>query len=165
MRRALIAVAFATVSLILAACSSAQAEWTYAPPPSEPPQSGAPSGEPASAPPSGEASAAPSAAASAAASAPVPSGAVVQVSATGVKFDQSELQVPADTPFTIEFANNDNGVPHNIQIRDASGSEVFLTDTFNGVETRTFEAPSLAAGSYQFVCTIHPNMIIDVTVQ
>jgi plastocyanin len=164
MRPAVIAVAIATVTLCLAACSTEEAGWTYAPPPTEVAASGAPSGEPGSPAPSGAPSAVPSAPASAAPSGPA-AGTVVQVSAANIAFDQATLDIPADEPFTIEFANNDNGVPHNIQIRDASGAEVYLTDTFNGVETRTFEAPPLPAGAYQFVCTVHPNMIIDVTAQ
>ena len=36
---------------------------------------------------------------------------------------------------------------------------------FPGVETRSFDAPALPAGSYTWVCTVHPNMQIAVTAQ
>ena len=69
MRPAVIAVAIATVALCLAACSTEEPGWTYAPPPTEVAASGAPSGEPGSPAPSGEVSPAPSEAPSAAPSA------------------------------------------------------------------------------------------------
>ena len=172
MRPAVIAVAIATVTLCLAACSTEEAGWTYAPPPTEVAVSGAPSGEPGSPAPSGEVSPAPSEApsappsASAAPSGSAPAsaatGEVVTVTATNITWEQADLEVPADTPFTLELVNNDASVPHNVDIRDEAGTSLFITDTFPGVETRSFDAPALTAGAYQFVCTVHPNMIIDV---
>ena len=87
---------------------------------------------------------------------------MVTVTAQNITFEQADLEVPADTPFMLEFVNNDASVPHNVEIRDRAGKPVFKTDTFPGVETRSFDAPALTAGPYQFVCTVHPNMIIDV---
>ena len=173
MRLAIIAAAFAALTFLIAACASSdEAGWTYAPPPTEVAASGAPSGEPGSPAPSVEPSAAPSAPASAAPSAPAspatspaPGGQAVTVTAANIAFDPTELQVPADTPFTLEFVNNDASVPHDVAIRDQAGTEVFKTDVFPGVETRSFDAPALAAGSYTWVCTVHPNMQIAVTAQ
>ena len=180
MRPAVIAVAIATVAICLAACSSSEeAGWTYAPPPTEVAASGAPSGAPGSPAPSAEVSPAPSDAPSAPPSAPAsaaPSGSapasapasaaaggeVVTVTAQNITFEQADLEVAAGKPFTLELVNNDASVPHNVEIRDRAGTPVFKTDTFPGVETRSFEAPALAAGAYQFQCTVHPNMIIDV---
>ena len=162
----------ALILVALAACSSGNPNWTYAPPPSETPAgSGSPSGEPASAAPSGAASGAPSPAPSAGASAPAsaaPSGGggdVVQVSAVNVAFEQDALTVPADAPFQIEFANNDAGIPHNVEIRDSAGTSLFKGEVFNGVETRTYDAPANPAGAYQWICTVHPNMVIEVTAE
>jgi plastocyanin len=173
MRPATIAAALAALTFLIAACASAdEAGWTYAPPPTEVAASGAPSGEPGSPAPSGEPSAAPSAPASAPpsgpaspAASPAPGGETVTVTAANIAFDPTELQVPAETPFTLELVNSDNGIPHNVEIRDQSGAGLFTTDTFNGVETRSFDAPALPAGSYQWICTVHPNMVIAVTAQ
>ena len=173
MRLATIAAAFAALTFLLAACASAdEAGWTYAPPPTEVAASGAPSGEPGSPAPSAEPSAAPSAPASAAPSAPAspagspaPGGETITVTAANIAFEPAELQVPADAPFTLELVNNDASVPHDVSIRDQGGTELFKTDTFPGVETRSFDAPALPAGSYQWVCTVHPNMVIAVTSQ
>ena len=69
-------------------------------------------------------------------------------------------------PFTIHFKNEDApGVPHNIEIKDASGAEVFKGDIIDGARTSTTPSPALAAGTYPFVCTVHPNMTGTLTVQ
>jgi plastocyanin len=151
-------------ALSLAACTTSEPGWTYAAPPSETP---IPSLDASAAAPSGEASAPASGAPSAGAESPAASGGaggtVVQVSASGIKFEQATLDVPADNPFTLEFANNDAGIPHDVDIRDSGGASLFKTEIFPGVETRSYDAPPLPAGAYQFVCTVHPTMIIDAT--
>ena len=170
MRLAIIAAAFAALTFVVAACaSSEEAGWTYAPPPTEVAASGAPSGEPGSPAPSAPASEAPASAApsgpASPAASPAPGGETVTVTAANIAFDPTELQVAADTAFTLELVNNDASIPHDVSIRDQGGTEVFKTDTFPGVETRSFDAPALPAGTYQWVCTVHPNMVIAVTSQ
>jgi mono/diheme cytochrome c family protein/plastocyanin len=101
---------------------------------------------------------APSASASAAPSA-APGGTVVtlELTAQGVKYDKVSLEAPANTPFKIKFTNNDAGMPHNVQIlRD--GVSVWQGDIFSGVDVRTYDVPALTAGSYTFICTVHPTM-------
>jgi len=160
--------------LTVAGCASTTPGWTYAPASpsaaagasgSAAPASGAPSASasaPASAAPSASASAAtsPSAAASASASATV-----VGLSALNVAFDPTVLSVPADAAFQIKFDNNDNGTPHNVEIKDASGASIFKGEIFAGVDTRTYDVQALAAGTYQFVCSVHSNMTGTLTSQ
>ena len=132
--------------LVVVACTSASPGWTYMPAPSATPVPSA----------SGEASAAPSGSAN-------PN--LVQISALGLKFEQSAVTAPANTPFQVVFENKDPGTPHNVSLRlgDANGSELFKGAVFNGVETRTYDVPALDAGSYAFVCDVHPTMIGTVT--
>jgi plastocyanin len=80
-------------------------------------------------------------------------------------FTTTEVTAPADTPFVIAFDNQDAGVPHNVAISDASGTEVFRGEVFNGVETREYQVPALAAGSYPFICSVHPNMTGTLTAE
>jgi len=94
-----------------------------------------------------------------------PVGTTVALSALNILFEPTTLEAPADAPFNIEFANNDGGIPHNVAIRDGGGADVFTGETFNGVQTRTYSVPSLAAGAYTFICTVHPNMTGTLTVQ
>ena len=146
-------------SVAVAACGGAAPGWTYAPAPAiTAPPSVEPSVEPSaepSAPRRLRGLAAPSASAA-------PSGdlAVIDIAAFGVLFDTDTLTAPADQPFQIVFANNDAGIPHNVEIKDAGGASLFTGEIFNGVETRTYDVPALAAGTYQFLCTVHPTTMV-----
>lgn len=101
---------------------------------------------------------------------PAPSGSqapvatTVQLGALNIAWDVTELAAPADEAFAIEFANNDAGIPHNVEIKDESGATVYLGEIFSGVETRTYTIDPLAAGTYQYICTVHPNMVGTLTV-
>ena len=170
--RSLRTAALGIVALTLVACSSATPGWTYAPAPSitaPPSPQPAPSTEPGtSAVPSAAPGASGSQGAPASPSGPAPSGSsaatTITIAALNIAFDKSELAAPADEPFKIEFANNDAGVPHNVEIKDAAGMTVFKGEIFSGVETRTYDVPALAAGAYTFICTVHPNMMGTLTV-
>ena len=41
---------------------------------------------------------------------------------------------------------------------------MFSGATFPGIATQTYDVPALAAGSYPFMCTVHPNMTGTLTV-
>jgi cytochrome c oxidase subunit 2 len=95
--------------------------------------------------------------------APLPSGAsgeIIDITAENIKFEQTEVSAKADAPFQIAFANNDPGTPHNVAIhRDSpTGEEIFQGELFNGVAEKTYDVPALPAGTYGFVCTVHPTM-------
>ena len=47
----------------------------------------------------------------------------------------------------------------------AVGKELFKGTIFPGVATQTYKVPALSAGSYVFVCTVHPNMVGTLVVQ
>ena len=110
------------------------------------------------------ASASPGAAESPAASGAT-GGIVLNEVASGVNFETTSLEAPADKAFQIAFDNQDPGIPHNIQIADSSGKFVFEGDTVNGPAQITYNVPALPAGAYKFSCKWHPNMIGDLTVK
>ena len=114
-----------------------------------------------SAAPSGEASAEPS---GSPASSGAP-GASVSIIASGIAFTTTSVTAPADAPFAIVFENQDDSVPHDVAIDDASGTRVFEGETFPGVDVRDYNVPALAAGEYTFVCTVHPNMTGTLTAE
>lgn len=89
----------------------------------------------------------------------------VTVEAKGIAFTQAAWTAPAGKPFTIAFDNEDPGTPHNIALKDSGGAEVWKGDIFNGPETRAYDVPALPAGSYTFVCSVHPTMSGTATLQ
>ncbi len=156
MRRPLIALTIA-LSVFLGACAASTAPgWTYAPPTPTPSVTPAPSGEPSAAPSEAPASGAPSAAPSDGGAA---GGATIDISALGIQFEQQDASAPADASFVIRFDNKDAGTPHNVEIKDAGGQVMFKGDIFSGPAVKDYQVAALAAGTYQFVCTVHPNMI------
>jgi plastocyanin len=152
----------ATLTLVVAACSSAAGgapTFTYAPGSapsasamdmsafaSAPATSAAP---PGSSPPS----AAPTPTGSTAAT-----GTPLHISAQNIEFDTDHLEAPAGQAFVLEFDNNDPGVPHNVEIKDASGASLFKGQIITGPAKASYQVPALAAGSYTFVCDVHPTM-------
>ena len=87
-----------------------------------------------------------------------------QLGAKDTKFSTDALTAPADQPFTIHFTNDDT-IPHNVHIKDASGAVVFNGDLFTGPGATDYQVPALKAGTYPFVCIVHPNMTGTLTVQ
>ena len=117
---------------------------------------------PASGPPaSGPAASGP--AASGAPGGPVTADATVH--AQGIAYVDTTFTAPAGKPFTLAFVNEDQGTPHNIELKDASGAVAYKGDIFNGVETRVYQVPALPAGTYPYVCSVHSNMTGTATLQ
>jgi plastocyanin len=90
---------------------------------------------------------------------PVPSGApVLEVIARDIAYDKKTLEVPADTAFVIDFSNQDAAsVSHDVDIRQSDGTTVVQDQAFipGGEETQYGYDP-LPAGTYTFICSIHP---------
>ena len=82
----------------------------------------------------------------------------MKVVAKGFKFNTDCLAAPADTAFTIEFDNQDNGTPHNVAIIDAEGNKAFSGEIFSGKDSKTYDVDPLGAGTYEFKCDVHPTM-------
>ena len=83
------------------------------------------------------------------------------VSASAVThFDVTEIATFANEPFSIEFENNQEAVPHNVAIYETPAQEVefFLGEIFDGVDTRIYDVGALSAGEYFYVCSVHPPM-------
>ena len=87
-----------------------------------------------------------------------PSGGAV-ITAQALKFDRSQLDVPAGRPFQLLFENRESA-PHNVRIFDEGGVDqpLFNGETFGGPGARTYEVPSLPAGTHKFRCDVHPEM-------
>ncbi len=64
-------------------------------------------------------------------------------------------------PLTIEVDNGEEGVNHNVHLPDAPGSPA--TELEPGPVTQELDV-DLAAGSYEYLCDLHPNMVGTLTV-
>lgn len=106
---------------------------------------------------------------SAGGSGPPPSGPVadVTVHARNVAFLEASIEAPADQPFTLAFVNEDASIQHNVAIHEgsATGPEVYKGEIFPGVATKVYDVPAIPAGTYTFICTVHPNMTGTATLQ
>lgn len=95
-------------------------------------------------------------------SACAPSGTALSIAAKDKKFDKDCLAAPADQGFTIEFDNQDPGVPHNVAIYDAPGSKqaLFKGEVIFGPNRVTYTVPAQPAGTYEFRCDPHDESMI-----
>ena len=139
------------LALALAACSSGSAAVTLAP-------TLAPA-TPAASTPVGTPSASGSAAASGGNGGSGAASDALQISAQSIQFSTNQLRAPADRAFTIEFENGDSGISHNVDILDANNTSIFKGAIFPGVATETYKVPAIKAGTYSFICDVHPNIM------
>ena len=88
------------------------------------------------------------------------------VNASNEGFSETTLSAPADTPFTIHFVNQDEGIPHNVQIfegSDTSAAPVWApadNALITGPDEAMYEIPALPAGTYTFNCLSHPTTMV-----
>jgi hypothetical protein len=89
----------------------------------------------------------------------------------GLKFDRTTLTAPPNTPFVIAFDNRANLPPltgnvHNVAIK--LGSDLIfnpLPAIVAPAKANYFISEGLPAGTYQFLCIVHPVMHGTLTIQ
>ena len=149
-------IAASVLALALAACSGGATATTVPP---APPSASAPAATQSPTAPVASASASAAASASASAAGSAAAGDQIQLAAQSIQFSTKELQAPSGKAFTIEFTNNDSGIAHNVEILDANNTSVFKGDVFPGVATQTYQVPALKAGTYSYLCDVHPTLM------
>jgi len=88
-----------------------------------------------------------------------------QIAAESVtSFTEELLVVPADTPLDLTFENRQDGVPHDVDIRQGE-SVVFDAEVIIGPAEMVYQVPALEAGDYTFFCSVHSPMTGTLTVQ
>jgi plastocyanin len=92
-----------------------------------------------------------------------PAGTGLTVVAKDIQFATPTVSATAGSPFTLTFDNQD-GAPHNIAISDASGATVFKGDIVTHQKV-DYAVPALTAGTYTFICQVHPEMKGTLTVE
>lgn len=101
---------------------------------------------------------------------------VAPVGAVAEGFDTDCLAAPAGEAFTIDFDNQDTGVPHNVTIYPSAEAGASFSDPLGGAgsasenivgpATTTYEVDPLQEGIFFFQCDLHPTtMTGDFVVQ
>jgi plastocyanin len=97
-------------------------------------------------------------------SSPVGTGNSVTIGLTAknIAFDKSTITVPAGAQVTINFDNQDSGIPHNFALYTDSSAKtsIFVGGKITGPKTTTytFTAPA-TPGNYFFRCDVHPTQM------
>jgi plastocyanin len=85
-----------------------------------------------------------------------PPGALA-VEAKAFAFDTKALETAAGKPFAIYFKNDDPATtPHDVEIRTTDGKKLQGQSPTPGGTAQTYNYTALDAGSYTFICSIHP---------
>lgn len=84
------------------------------------------------------------------------------IAACDLLFDRDELVIAADTPVTLRFDNR-SMIPHNVAVHEGDaervGAEIYRGELVQGPASIDYTLPALPAGTYAFICTIHPTMV------
>jgi len=90
-------------------------------------------------------------------------GAEATVRAVNLAFAPTQVTLPAGTPLRIILDNADTSVPHNVAVtRD--GTEIAKGPIISGPARAETRFGPLTAGSYTFVCDVHPTMTGTLTI-
>jgi cytochrome c oxidase subunit 2 len=92
--------------------------------------------------------------------APPPSGepaVKLDLVAKNATFDKHELEATADQPFSITLDNQDiPALEHDVDIHDANGQVIADEPHTIGGQKQTYVYNALPAGTYTFICSVHP---------
>ncbi|MBI2780759.1 MAG: c-type cytochrome [Chloroflexi bacterium] len=98
-----------------------------------------------------------------------PNVTILDLGMAGVlEYDKHALEVTAGQPFAIRFNNSDSGQTHDVDIRQTDGTTVVQDQpTVQGPGEATYLYAALPAGTYDFICSVHPipNMTGTLTVK
>lgn len=79
------------------------------------------------------------------------------VVAKAFAFDTKSLEVAAGKPFTIFLTNEDPATtPHDVEVRSTSGTVIKAQPPTAGGASQAYQYDALDAGTYTFICSIHP---------
>lgn len=86
-----------------------------------------------------------------------PDAVQLKLVSVGFAFDLKELEAKAGEAFSIELDNQDPpGTPHNVEIRTQDGTSIENPAPIDGGTSTTYVYKPLEAGTYTFICQVHP---------
>jgi mono/diheme cytochrome c family protein/plastocyanin len=72
-------------------------------------------------------------------------------------FDKTALEAKAGAAFAIDLDNKDTpGTPHNVEIKKSDGTVIDDPSPIDGGTSTTYVYQPLTAGTYTFICRVHP---------
>jgi plastocyanin len=97
---------------------------------------------------------------------PAGSSAALTITAKDIAYSPANLSAPAGSQLQIRFDNQDAGVPHNLGLYGDAGFSTKLYESAikTGPAVEDITIPGLVPGTYQFRCSVHPNMTATLTV-
>ena len=95
-----------------------------------------------------------------------PAAADVTIKAQNIAFTTTDVTRPGGqgrsrSPSTTRT----RGPPTTSNIKKPDGSDAFKGEIVTGPATKVYQVPALPAGTYPFVCDVHPNMTGTLTVK
>jgi mono/diheme cytochrome c family protein/plastocyanin len=90
-----------------------------------------------------------------------PGAPTFDITASSFAFDKKDLSVAANTAFGITFTNADPpGTDHDVDIRQSDGTTVVIDQPVtDGGQTSNYVYKGLPAGTYTFICSVHPSIM------
>lgn len=88
-----------------------------------------------------------------------------EITAEGIAFNSASLVLQAGIPVTIDFDNQDAGIPHNVAVYTdkTATTKIFAEPPFAGPRRMTYSFTAPQAGTYYFRCDAHPTMEGTIT--
>jgi len=93
-------------------------------------------------------------------------GTTVQLAASDLSFDKNEITLTAGAQTTIQFDNQDQGLPHNVAIYEdeSAATAIFQGDIVEGPTMTEYSFTAPDAGTYFFRCDVHPTQMTGTVV-
>jgi mono/diheme cytochrome c family protein len=86
-----------------------------------------------------------------------PNAVTLDLVALNFAFDKTSLEVTANAPFVINLDNQDPaGTPHNVELKKSDGTIISNPPTVDGGNKTSYVYDPLPAGTYTFICFVHP---------
>ena len=91
----------------------------------------------------------------------------IDLIAWGIAFQPGAVTISAGTDFVVNLDNRDAGVPHNVVLLAGPNFSTTLAkgEIKAGPATMDLAVEGLIPGRYRLICEVHPNMIVELTVE
>lgn len=94
-------------------------------------------------------------------------GVRVDLVAEAIEFQPAAVTIPAGTDFVVHLDNRDDGIPHNVALlADANFTRTLAKgEIVTGPAVVDLTIAGLIPGRYRLMCEVHPNMLVNLTVE